>query len=125
MGSRWAQEAEVSDAWVALESGADPTERIAVLRRAYDSYLTAGRVERPVRSVVADSWRRSARAHVSPEGTAGVELDADALAAYRGSHPLARVMPLVRELMGAYAMDGEHLVAVCDAQRSAAVGRRA
>jgi GAF domain-containing protein len=115
MGSRWAQEAEVSDAWVALESGADPTERIAVLRRAYDSYLTAGRVERPVRSVVADSWRRSARAHVSPEGTAGVELDADALAAYRGSHPLARVMPLVRELMGAYAMDGEHLVAVCDA----------
>jgi hypothetical protein len=105
----------VSDAWVALESGADPTERIAVLRRAYDSYLTAGRVERPVRSVVADSWRRSARAHVSPEGTAGVELDADALAAYRGSHPLARVMPLVRELMGAYAMDGEHLVAVCDA----------
>ncbi|MDQ0938994.1 GAF domain-containing protein [Streptomyces sp. V1I1] len=105
----------MSDAWVALESGADPTERIAVLRRAYDSYLTAGRVERPVRSVVADSWRRSARAHVSPEGTAGVELDADALAAYRGSHPLARVMPLVRELMGAYAMDGEHLVAVCDA----------
>jgi hypothetical protein len=115
MGSRWAQEAEVSDAWVALESGADPTERIAVLRRAYDSYLSAGRVERPVRSVVADSWRRSARARVSPEGTAGVELDADALAAYRGSHPLARVMPLVRELMGAYAMDGEHLVAVCDA----------
>ncbi|MFI2351584.1 GAF domain-containing protein [Streptomyces sp. NPDC019443] len=105
----------MSDAWVALESGADPTERIAVLRRAYDSYLTAGRVERPVRSVVADSWRRSARARVSPEGTAGVELDADALAAYRGSHPLARVMPLVRELMGAYAMDGEHLVAVCDA----------
>jgi hypothetical protein len=115
MGSRWAQEAEVSDAWVALESGADPTERIAVLRRAYDSYLSAGRVERPVRSVVADSWRRSARARVSPEGTAGVELDADALAAYRGSHPLARVMPLVRELMGVYAMDGEHLVAVCDA----------
>lgn len=105
----------MSDAWVALESGADPTERIAVLRRAYDAYLTAGRVERPVRSVVADSWRRSARAHVSPEGTAGVELDADMLAAYRGSHPLARVMPLVRELMGAYAMDGEHLVAVCDA----------
>ncbi|MGI5404531.1 GAF domain-containing protein [Streptomyces sp. CA-135486] len=105
----------MSDAWVALESGADPTERIAELRRAYDAYLTAGRVERPVRSVVAESWRRSARAHVSPEGTAGVELDAEALAAYRENHPLARVMPLVRELMGAYARDGEHLVAVCDA----------
>ncbi|NUK03415.1 GAF domain-containing protein [Streptomyces lunaelactis] len=115
MGSRWVREAELSDAWVALESGADPAERLAALRRAYDAYLTAGRVERPVRSVVAESWRRSARAHVSPEGTAGVELAADDLGAYRESHPLARVMPLVRELMGAYARDGEHLVAVCDA----------
>ncbi|MET7617613.1 GAF domain-containing protein [Streptomyces sp. NPDC005408] len=105
----------MSDAWVALESGADPAERIGVLRRAYDAYVTAGRVERLVRSVVAESWRRSARAHVSPDGTAGVEMDADALTAYRESHPLARVMPLVRELMGAYAQDGEHLVAVCDA----------
>lgn len=115
MAPRWAREAELSDAWVALESGADPAERLAALSRAYDAYLTAGRVERPVRSVVAESWRRSAGAHVSPEGTAGVELDADDLGAYRESHPLAAVMPLVRELMGAYAMDGEHLVAVCDA----------
>ncbi|MGW6461749.1 GAF domain-containing protein [Streptomyces sp. NPDC055078] len=107
-------EAEVNDAWVALEPGADPVERTAVLRRAYDVYLSAGRVERPVRSVVADSWRRSARARVSPEATAAVELDDDALTAYREAHPLARVMPLVRELMGTYAMDGEHLVAVCD-----------
>ncbi|MFI9583506.1 GAF domain-containing protein [Streptomyces sp. NPDC052236] len=105
----------MSDAWVALESGADPAERLAVLRRAYDAYLTAGRVERPVRSVVAESWRRSARAHVSPDGTTGVELADDEVGAYRESHPLARVMPLIRELMGAYAMDGEHLVAVCDA----------
>ncbi|MFI6289196.1 GAF domain-containing protein [Streptomyces sp. NPDC051018] len=105
----------MSDAWVALEPGVDPAERIAALRRAHDAYLTAGRVERPVRSVVADSWRRSSRARVGPETTVGVELDDDALTAYRESHPLARVMPLVRELMGAYATDGEHLVAVCDA----------
>ncbi|MFE7136021.1 GAF domain-containing protein, partial [Streptomyces sp. NPDC057638] len=106
----------MSDAWVALEAGTDPTERSAVLRRAYDTYLTAGRVERPVRPVVADSWRRSTRARVSPEGTAGVELGDDALIAYREAHPLARVMPVVRELTGGYARDGAHLVAVCDAQ---------
>lgn len=105
----------MSNAWVALEPGVDPAERLAALRRAYERYLTAGRVGHPVRPVVADSWRRSARAHVSPDGTAGVELDADDLGAYREDHPLARVMPLVRELTGAYAMDGEHLVAVCDA----------
>ncbi|MFF3752366.1 GAF domain-containing protein [Streptomyces sp. NPDC002018] len=104
----------MTDTWVALEAGADPAERRGVLRRAHESFATAGRVERPVRSVVAASWRRSARARVSPEGTASVELTDDGLTAYRDAHPLSRVMPLFRELMGAYAMDGEHLMAVCD-----------
>ncbi|MFE1961296.1 GAF domain-containing protein [Streptomyces sp. NPDC059479] len=105
----------MSDTWVALEGGTDPAERRGVLRRAHESFATAGRVERPVRSVVAASWRRSARARVSPEGTASVELTDDGLTAYRDAHPLSRMMPLFRELMGAYAMDGEHLMAVCDA----------
>lgn len=105
----------MSDPWVALEPGADPAERSAALRRAYDAYLTAGRVEVPVRPEVADSWRRSARARVSPEGVAGVDLDGEDLGAYRDSHALARVMPVIRELTGAYARDGGHLVAVCDA----------
>ncbi|WP_442809939.1 GAF domain-containing protein [Streptomyces sp. NBC_01197] len=108
-------EAELTDTWVALEAGADPARRRRALRGAYESFAAAGRVERPVRPVVAESWRRSARARVSREGTARVELSDDGLAAYRDGHPLARVMPLFRELMGAYAMDGEHLLAVCDA----------
>ncbi|WP_327293729.1 MULTISPECIES: GAF domain-containing protein [unclassified Streptomyces] len=105
----------MTDTWVALEAGADPARRRRALRGAYESFAAAGRVERPVRPVVAESWRRSARARVSREGTARVELSDDGLAAYRDGHPLARVMPLFRELMGAYAMDGEHLLAVCDA----------
>ncbi|WP_405983495.1 GAF domain-containing protein [Streptomyces sp. NBC_00872] len=105
----------MSDTWVALEGGTDPAEHRGVLRRAHESFATAGRVERPVRPVVAASWRRSARARVSPEGTARVELTDDGLASYRDAHPLSRMMPLFRELMGAYAMDGEHLMAVCDA----------
>ncbi|WP_405755281.1 GAF domain-containing protein [Streptomyces sp. NBC_01020] len=105
----------MTDTWVALEAGADPARRRRALRGAYESFAAAGRVERPVRAVVAESWRRSARARVSREGTAHVELSDDGLAAYRDGHPLARVMPLFRELMGAYAMDGEHLLAVCDA----------
>ncbi|MFF9059458.1 GAF domain-containing protein [Streptomyces sp. NPDC101213] len=105
----------MTDPWVALEPGADPAERVRTLRRAHDAFTEAGRVPRPVRSVVADSWRRSARAGVGPDGTADVELtDAD-LGSYRAEHPLARVMPLFRELMGTFAADGEHLLAVCDA----------
>ncbi|MFJ1750814.1 GAF domain-containing protein [Streptomyces sp. NPDC088116] len=105
----------MTDTWVALEAGADPARRRGALRRAYESFASAGRVERPVRPVVAASWLRSARARVSQEGGASVELSDERLVAYRDAHPLARVMPVFRELMGAYAMDGEHLMAVCDA----------
>ncbi|MEU8932484.1 GAF domain-containing protein [Streptomyces sp. NPDC048409] len=109
------REVELTDQWVALEPGTDPAERVRVLRRAYETFTTAGTVPRPVRSVVAESWRRSARAGVGPEGAARVELTDGDLGAYRAEHPLARVMPLVRELMGTFAADGEHLLAVCDA----------
>ncbi|MET7595869.1 GAF domain-containing protein [Streptomyces sp. NPDC005481] len=106
----------MTDPWVALEQGADPVERVRALRRAHETFTEAGTVPRPVRSVVADSWRRSARAGVGPDGTACVELTDGDLGAYRAEHPLARVMPLIRELMGTFAADGEHLLAVCDAQ---------
>ncbi|WP_241192578.1 GAF domain-containing protein [Streptomyces sp. ADI96-02] len=105
----------MTDPWVALTSGADPGERLGVLRRAHEVFTSAGRLERPVRSVVGESWRRSARARVSPDGAAHVELHADELGPYRDAHPLAPAMPVIRELMSAYATDGEHLLAVCDA----------
>ncbi|MFE2989238.1 GAF domain-containing protein [Streptomyces sp. NPDC059262] len=105
----------MTDPWVALEPGTDPSERVRVLRRAHETFTAAGTVSRPVRSVVADSWRRSAGAHVSPDASASVELSDGDLRTYRAEHPLARVMPLFRELMGTFARDGEHLLAVCDA----------
>ncbi|TPQ16856.1 GAF domain-containing protein [Streptomyces sporangiiformans] len=109
-------EAELTDPWVALEPGADPAQRVRVLRAAHETFTEAGTVPRPVRSVVAESWRRSARAGVGPDGTACVELTDGDLGSYRAEHPLAQVMPLFRELMGTFAADGEHLLAVCDAQ---------
>ncbi|MEU2421389.1 GAF domain-containing protein [Streptomyces sp. NPDC007851] len=108
-------EAELSDPWVALEPGADPADRVRMLRRAHETFTTVGTVPHPVRSVVAESWRRSARAGVGPDGAAHVELMDGDLGTYRAEHPLARVMPLFRELMGTFAADGEHLLAVCDA----------
>ena len=108
-------EAELTEPWVALEPGADPAERVRVLRRAHETFTEVGTVPKPVRAVVADSWRRSARAGVGPDGIATVELADSELGAYRAEHPLAPVMPLFRELLGTFAADGEHLLAVCDA----------
>lgn len=100
--------------WLALEVGADPRERSDALRLAHEAFVTSGRVSAPVRDVVAESWRRSARL-VGPETIAPVDLADDELEAYRSEHPLARVMPLMRDLLGTVAHDGAHLLAVCDA----------
>ncbi|HZU56415.1 MAG TPA: GAF domain-containing protein [Actinocrinis sp.] len=101
--------------WLALEIGADPRRRAGQLRRAHEAFVTGSSIAGPVRPVVADSWRRSAGAQVAPDALAPVDLVDEALEEYRRSHPLATVMPLLRDLLGAVADDGEHVLAVCDA----------
>jgi hypothetical protein len=107
----------VANSWLALEADADPAERIRAVRRAHEAFLATrgGTVAAPVRDVVAASWRRSATAHVDPETTAPLVLDDTELDEYRSGHPLALVVPLFRELLGTFAEDGRHLVAICDA----------
>ncbi|MGW2630466.1 GAF domain-containing protein [Streptomyces chattanoogensis] len=102
--------------WLALESGADPVAHTRRVRRAHEAFLAGGTVVPPVRQVVADSWRRSARARAAPDAAAPIELDESALCAYRDRHPLARALPVFRELLGSIAQDGAHLMAVCDPQ---------
>ncbi|MEU9236272.1 GAF domain-containing protein [Streptomyces subrutilus] len=101
---------------VALPGGTDPARRTRELRRAHAAFTRDGRVEAPVRAVIARSWRRCARARVSPECLPRVELAEPQLRPYREEHPLARVMPLFRDLVGAFAANGAHLLAVCDAR---------
>ncbi|WP_067496380.1 diguanylate cyclase [Actinoplanes sp. TFC3] len=106
----------MADPWFALDLGADPAERISQVGRAHERFLTgdAG-ANREVRDVVAQSWRRSAGAAVSPDSTAPIDLTDRDLEAYRAAHPLARVLPIFRDLLGGLADDGAHLMAVCDA----------
>lgn len=106
----------VSDTWRDTWGDTDG----AAVRRAHEAFTAGGPLAAPpgsppVRPLVAESWRRSLRARVSPDGAARVELDEEELAGHREEHPLAAAMPVIRELMGAYARDGEHLLAVCDA----------
>ncbi len=109
----------MSNPWLALDLGTDPAERIRQVGRAHERFVTGERLPTgpataPVRSVVADSWRRSAGA-ITPDSTAPIELDEGELDAYRAAHPLARVLPIFRDLLGGLADDGDHLMAVCDA----------
>ncbi|MFI5890814.1 transcriptional regulator [Actinoplanes sp. NPDC051513] len=107
----------MANPWLALDHGADPAERIRQVGRAHERFLSGD--ERfavpPMRSVVADSWKRSADALHSPDGTAPIDLSEGELEEYRAAHPLARVLPIFRDLLGGLADDGDHLMAVCDA----------
>jgi len=106
----------VHNPWLALVDGSDPAECSRTLRQAHEAFATSGQVSVRLRPVVADSWRRCAHAGVDPEGAAPpVTLAGEELAAYRDSHPLAPVLPLLRELLGGIAEDGRHVMAVCDA----------
>jgi hypothetical protein len=101
--------------WLALDRGADPAERIRQVGRAHERFMTGNAPAPAVRTVVADSWRRSADALHTADSTAPIELSDGDLEAYRAAHPLAQVLPIFRDLLGGLADDGDHLMAVCDA----------
>jgi hypothetical protein len=100
--------------WLALTPGDDPAERIRLIGRAHARFLAGETGPDRMRTVVADSWARSA-AFIGADSTAPIDLADDDLEAYRSAHPLARVMPIFRDLLGGLAEDGDHMMAVCDA----------
>lgn len=70
-----------------------------------------------MRAEVADSWHLSAAAGVSAdEVEAPITLSEDALRDYRSAHPLARVFPLLDEVLGQAARDCDAIMAVTDAE---------
>jgi hypothetical protein len=85
------------------------------VRAAYERFLGTGEPPGGIDPVVADSWRRSLRSGVDPDTPhPRVALADDELAAYRAAHPLAAVMPVVRELVVDAAADDGLVVAVSD-----------
>ena len=69
-----------------------------------------------VRAHVADSWLRSAAAGVHVDTVdAPITLPGDALRDHREAHPLARVFPLLDDVLGQAARDCDAVMAVSDA----------
>lgn len=69
-----------------------------------------------MRAEVAESWHRSAAAGVSTDATdIPITLPGDDLRDYREAHPLARVFPLLDDVLGQAARDCDAMMAVTDA----------
>ncbi|GIM95638.1 GAF domain-containing protein [Paractinoplanes toevensis] len=105
----------MANPWLALDLGTDPAERIRQVGRAHERFLSGDQRSPQIRSVVADSWKRSASALPGADNTPPIDLSDGELEEYRAAHPLARVLPIFRDLLGGLAEDGDHLMAVCDA----------
>ena len=107
--------------WLA-QVGDDPRQRAREIAHAHSAFVAApdhavamAGAGPGVRELVAQSWLRSSDARVAQDAEAPVTLtDAD-LIAYRAAHPLARVIGVLRQIVGSAAEDGDHLMAVSDA----------
>ncbi|MET8520550.1 GAF domain-containing protein [Nocardioides sp. NPDC004968] len=68
-----------------------------------------------MRAAVADSWHRSAAAGVTADDAhAPITLPEDQLQDVRAAHPLARVFPLLDDVLGQAARDCDAIMAVSD-----------
>ncbi|QMU68884.1 GAF domain-containing protein [Streptacidiphilus sp. P02-A3a] len=104
--------------WLA-EVGADPRARAREIGHVHSAFLIDRQLPCAVpglREVVARSWERSVEAAVGQDAEPPVTLSGGALAEYRAAHPLARVIEVLRQVVGTAAADGEHLMAVADAE---------
>jgi len=101
--------------WLAINLSEDPRSHAHALQRAWESYLSSGTVHSVVRPVVMQSWKRSATGGVRPEKhLAPIIYDPAEIRERWREHPLARVLPVVRELLSWVAEEAEHLVVVSD-----------
>lgn len=105
----------MSMAWNAWSWDTDPDALRRDVAVAHERFTDSGRLSARVRSVVGESWRRSAMHGVDPDRTLPrLELTGPDLDTQRGAHPLAVAMPLLRRLLLDSA-PGPQIMAVGDA----------
>ncbi|MEB7446475.1 GAF domain-containing protein [Arthrobacter koreensis] len=83
--------------------------------RAHESLRSQGEVLDVLRPGVRESWQRSLRHHPDPDAArSALVLEGAELDAYRQSHPLASIMPVIQRLLVEPGRDTGLLVAVGD-----------
>jgi hypothetical protein len=98
--------------WVGVDLAADNVAWARLVRSAHGVMLS-GRGTPPVlRDVVVRSWERCIDARVDPDRPAARVLDEAETQERFDAHPLAEVMPLMRELLSEIAHDARHLAVI-------------
>src|SRR5688500_18151842 len=94
----------------------DPVEHARRTREVHDAVLRGDRAPAAPRAVVSESWVRSLAASVDPDlEPPPVVYSSDEVADVRSAHPLAEVVPLLRDALVSIADEAKHVMIVTDA----------
>ncbi|PXY21297.1 helix-turn-helix domain-containing protein [Prauserella muralis] len=94
----------------------DPESYARLLRHVHEAVLSGAPAPRSPRPLVSESWHRSLAARVDPDSTPPPLVYDDAeLRGRREDHPLASVLPILRQTLVSIADDAEHIMIVTDA----------
>lgn len=99
--------------WLAIDATTAPNALARAVRRDWERYLHRGDAP-SVRRPIAESWRRSHAAGIDPTSPRADASDqaADEAAALWAEHPLAALVPLIRECLE--GLGDTHLLVVSD-----------
>ncbi len=107
------------NAWVAVDAGVDPLPWARLLRQAYRRTVEApaevGAPSSIIRPVVAESWRRSEGAGVSPHDRPPIFIDPAEARRRLDHHPLKALLPLIETVLVSVARYAGQVVAITDA----------
>ena len=97
--------------WVSVDLAADHVRWARLLRCAHEVMLSGRGKPAVLREMIVQSWARCIESGVDPDRPAPRLLDRDETEQRLDDHPLAAIVPLVRELLAEVAQDARHLAA--------------
>lgn len=101
--------------WHAVDPTSDRINQARALRRLYESFHEDQGIDRRVRAVVAQSWRRSKQAGLDTAELPRVVADEDEVSERWQGHPLFPVLPVLRQLLSDATTQSGHMLVISDA----------
>src|SRR5690242_18235804 len=94
----------------------DPVEHVHVLHDVFEAVMAGDEPRVAPRSLISASWERSLAAHVDPDRRMPRAVHGDdEMSDLRAAHPLAEVLPLLRNTLVSIADEAMHVMLVTDA----------
>jgi hypothetical protein len=101
--------------WLAVDAVSDRLVHAKALRRIYEAFQAGHEVDKHVRAVVAQSWKRSGKAGIDPGGhLPPIVMDEAAIADRWEQHPLYGVLPVLRQLLTDATTRAGHMLVISD-----------